>query len=99
MGSRSGLWTGLGEQSRLGLDEDVAADQAFELGADVLGVRPNDGQVQGLAQVACPPVRAGYDLIMIADLLGHARVETVRVYTLPADADVQAALDAVTVDY
>jgi site-specific recombinase XerC len=44
-------------------------------------------------------VRAGYDLIMIADLLGHARVETVRVYTLPTDADVQAALDAVTVDY
>lgn len=34
-GSLLGLWARLGEQSRLGLDEDAAAGQAFELGADV----------------------------------------------------------------
>jgi type IV secretion system protein VirD4 len=48
------LWVWLGEQSGLGLDEDAAADQAFELGADVLGVLGHDRQVQRLAQVAGP---------------------------------------------
>jgi hypothetical protein len=32
-------------------------------------------------------------------LLGHARIETVRIYTLPTDDDVQAAVDHITVDY
>jgi hypothetical protein len=42
----------VGEQSRLGLDEDAAAGQSFELGADVLGGLGRDRQVQGRAQVA-----------------------------------------------
>jgi hypothetical protein len=40
------------EQPGLGLDEDAAADQALELGADVLGVLGYDRQVLGDAQVA-----------------------------------------------
>ena len=44
-------------------------------------------------------VRAGYDLVLVASLLGHARIETVRIYTLPTDADVQHAVDSITVDY
>ncbi|HEV2450736.1 MAG TPA: tyrosine-type recombinase/integrase [Streptosporangiaceae bacterium] len=44
-------------------------------------------------------VRAGYDLVLVASLLGHARVDTVRIYTLPTEADVQAAVDSITVDY
>ena len=44
-------------------------------------------------------VRAGYDLVLVASLLGHARIETVRIYTLPTDDDVQAAVDHITVDY
>jgi integrase/recombinase XerC len=43
--------------------------------------------------------RAGYDLVLVASLLGHARIETVRIYTLPTDDDVQAAVDHITVDY
>lgn len=43
--------------------------------------------------------RAGYDLVLVASLLGHARVETVRIYTLPTDEAVQAAVDHLTVDY
>jgi integrase/recombinase XerC len=44
-------------------------------------------------------VRAGYDLVLVAELLGHARVDTVRIYTLPTEDDIQAAVDAVAVDY
>ena len=51
---RAGLWVWLGEQSGFGLDEDAAAGQALELGADVLGVLGRDWQVQGHAQVAGP---------------------------------------------
>jgi hypothetical protein len=50
----AGLWTRLGEQPGFGLDEDAWADQAFELGADVLGVLGHDRQVQRLAQLAGP---------------------------------------------
>ena len=49
---RAGLWAWLREQLGIGLDEDAAADQALELGADVLGVLGHDRQVQGDAQVA-----------------------------------------------
>jgi len=44
----------LSEQSGFGLDEDAPVGQAFELGADVLGVLGHDRQVQGQAQVAGP---------------------------------------------
>jgi hypothetical protein len=53
-GPQSRLWPWLGEQPGLGLDEDAAADQALELGADVLGVLGRDRQVQGHAEVAGP---------------------------------------------
>ena len=53
-GLRAGLWVWLSEQPGLGLDEDAVADQAFELGADVLSVLGRDRQVQGQAQVAGP---------------------------------------------
>jgi hypothetical protein len=52
--SQAGLWAGLGEQAGLGLDQDAAADQAFELRPDALGVLRRDRQVQGGAQVAGP---------------------------------------------
>lgn len=32
-------------------------------------------------------VRAGTDLVTVAELLGHSRVETVRIYSRPAEAD------------
>jgi site-specific recombinase XerD len=43
--------------------------------------------------------RAGVDLVTIAGLAGHARLDTTRRYTLPSQADRQAAIDAVQVEY
>jgi site-specific recombinase XerD len=43
--------------------------------------------------------RAGVDLVTIAGLAGHARLDTTRRYTLPSEADRQAAIDAVRVEY
>ena len=44
-------------------------------------------------------VRRGEDLVIVAELLGHSRVETVRVYTLPTEEQVQAAVDGAVIDY
>ena len=43
-------------------------------------------------------VRGGTDLVIVADLLGHARLDTTRVYTGPTDEDRTAALDLLDVD-
>ena len=44
-------------------------------------------------------VRAGHDLVLVAELAGHSRLETTRRYSLPSDTDRQAAMDALVVDY
>lgn len=41
--------------------------------------------------------RERYDVVMIAEILGHS-LETARRYTLPTEADRQAAIDSLTVD-
>jgi len=44
-------------------------------------------------------VRAGNDIVLVAELAGHSRLETTRRYSLPSHADRQAAMDALTIDY
>jgi site-specific recombinase XerD len=44
-------------------------------------------------------VRAGNDIVLVAELAGHARLETTRRYSLPSDTDRQAAMDALTIEY
>ncbi len=44
-------------------------------------------------------VRAGHDIVLVAELAGHSRLETTRRYSLPSDADRQAAMDSLVVDY
>lgn len=43
-------------------------------------------------------VRGGTDLVTVAELLGHSRVETVRIYSKPTQADKVKALENLTVD-
>lgn len=43
-------------------------------------------------------VRQGHDLVLVAELLGHARLETVRAYSLPTDTDRQKAINSLLTD-
>jgi integrase/recombinase XerC len=43
-------------------------------------------------------VRDGADLVLVAELAGHRRLETTRRYSLPSDADRQAAVEALTIE-
>ena len=43
-------------------------------------------------------VRGGVDLVTVAELMGHARLDTTRIYTLPTKADRERALDALLTD-
>ena len=44
-------------------------------------------------------VRGGADVVLVAELAGHRRLETTRRYSLPSQADRQAAMDALKLEY
>jgi site-specific recombinase XerD len=44
-------------------------------------------------------VRRGHDLVLVAELAGHRRLETTRRYSLPTAAHRQAAVDSLAVEY
>ncbi|MDP8909259.1 MAG: tyrosine-type recombinase/integrase [Chloroflexota bacterium] len=44
-------------------------------------------------------VRQGSDLVLVAELAGHRRVETTRRYSLPSDADRLLAVERLQIDY
>lgn len=43
-------------------------------------------------------VRGGNDIVLVAELAGHRRLETTRRYSLPSEADRQAAMDALELE-
>lgn len=44
-------------------------------------------------------VRAGHDLVLVAELAGHRRLETTRRYSLPSQADRQKAVADLEVEF
>jgi site-specific recombinase XerD len=44
-------------------------------------------------------VRAGHDLVLVAELAGHRRLETTRRYSLPSASDRAAAMDALAIEH
>lgn len=44
-------------------------------------------------------VRGGNDLVMVAEIAGHKRLETTRRYSLPSEADREAAMEGIRVDH
>ena len=44
-------------------------------------------------------VRGGHDLVLVAELMGHARIETTRSYSLPDAADRERAINSLPTDH
>ena len=44
-------------------------------------------------------VRNGTDLVLVAEIAGHKRLETTRRYSLPSEADRQEAMENIRVEY
>lgn len=44
-------------------------------------------------------VRAGNDIVLVAELAGHRRLETTRRYSLPSQADRQKAVADLEIDF
>ena len=79
-----------------------------------LSVRAADKIITGIAQVAgvedavtphvlrhtfaTDLIRAGTDVVTVAELLGHASLDSTRVYTLPTEDDLYDAIARLTVD-
>jgi site-specific recombinase XerD len=43
-------------------------------------------------------IRSGADVVLVAELAGHRRLDTTRRYSLPSEADRDAAAEAVLVE-
>ncbi len=43
-------------------------------------------------------VRGGHDLVLVAELMGHRRLETTRGYSLPSAADRERAINSLPTD-
>jgi integrase/recombinase XerC len=43
-------------------------------------------------------IRAGTDIVTVAELLGHASLDATRIYALPTDDDLDATIARLTVD-
>ena len=43
-------------------------------------------------------IRSGIDVVLVAEIAGHRRLDTTRRYSLPSQADRDAALEAVVVE-
>jgi integrase/recombinase XerC len=74
------------------------ASQIFHTIADAAGLDDNTTAHILRHCFATTLIRGGTDLVVVADLLGHARLETVRAYTHPTDQDRIKALELLPTD-
>ncbi|WP_017607671.1 tyrosine-type recombinase/integrase [Nocardiopsis xinjiangensis] len=81
--------TALGAAAGIGPDDD---GEAF--GPHVLRHTFGADLVRGRGDLARDPV----DLVTVAELMGHADINTTRRYALPTEADKATALEALTID-
>ena len=44
-------------------------------------------------------VRTGHDIVLVAEIAGHSRLETTRRYSLPSAEDRAAAMETIHIDY
>ncbi|MHC4610674.1 MAG: tyrosine-type recombinase/integrase [Planctomycetota bacterium] len=44
-------------------------------------------------------VRAGHDLVLVAEIAGHKRLETTRRYSLPTEQDRASAMESIRVEH
>jgi hypothetical protein len=44
-------------------------------------------------------VRRGHDLVLVAEIAGHKRLETTRRYSLPTEGDREAAMESLRMEY
>lgn len=72
---------------------------------DILGALPADaGLAEGFSPHILRPtfgttlVRDGHDLVLVAELMGHARLESTRGYALPTAEDRLRAIDSLPAD-
>ncbi len=79
----------LGAAAGIGLADD---GEAF--GPHVLRHTFGTDLVRSRGEVATAPV----DVVLVAELMGHADINTTRRYALPTDADKNRALEALTTD-
>ncbi|WP_236743273.1 MULTISPECIES: tyrosine-type recombinase/integrase [Nocardiopsis] len=70
------------------------ADNGEAFGPHVLRHTFGTDLVRGRGEVATAPV----DVVLVAELMGHAGLNTTRRYTLPTEVDKTRALDALTTD-
>ncbi len=110
-GARTALDAWLGRRSALPGNDNPAL--LLSLQGQRLSCRAIDLTVRRLAQHAdleasahtlrhtylTRLVRAGNDIVLVAELAGHAGLKTTRRYSLPSAADLQAAMDALPADY
>ncbi|MFD6948941.1 tyrosine-type recombinase/integrase [Nocardiopsis sp. NPDC060348] len=85
----NGVVTALGAAAGTG-----PADDGEAFGPHVLRHTFGTDLVRGRGELATAPV----DVVLVAELMGHADLNTTRCYTLPGEADKTRALDVLTID-
>ena len=74
-----------------------SADRDIRMVAAAAGLRLSAHTLRHTCLTAL--VRKGNDLVMVAELAGHQKLETTRRYTLPSAADRQRAVEDLQIDY